>query len=77
MKPRVETITSSQVGDSYYRIQHPTGLTILLYPKERCSTAYAMFGARYGSIDNCFQRGDESQPELVPEGIAMINQFKR
>ena len=22
MKPRVETITSSQVGDSYYRIQH-------------------------------------------------------
>ena len=33
MKPRVETITSSQVGDSYYRIQHPTGLTILLYPQ--------------------------------------------
>ena len=76
MKPRVETITSSQVGDSYYRIQHPTGLTILLYPKERCSTAYAMFGTRYGSIDNCFQRGDESQPELVPEGIAHYLEHK-
>ena len=65
-----KTITGKQVGDSYYQVEHPSGLTVLLYPKEHCSTTYAIFGTRYGSIDNCFQRSDEAGPESVPEGIA-------
>lgn len=69
-------ITGKQVGDSYYRVEHPSGLTVLLYPKEHCSTTYAIFGTRYGSIDNCFQRSDEAGPESVPEGIAHYLEHK-
>ena len=36
------------------------------------STAYAVFGAKYGSIDTCFQRSDETKPETVPEGSPII-----
>ena len=71
-----KTITGKQVGDSYYRVEHPSGLTVLLYPKEHCSTTYAIFGTRYGSIDNCFQRSDEAGPESVPEGIAHYLEHK-
>lgn len=35
-----------------------------------------MFGTRYGSMDNCFQRSDESSPETVPEGIAHYLEHK-
>ena len=35
-----------------------------------------MFGTRYGSIDNCFQRSDEPEPETVPEGIAHYLEHK-
>lgn len=71
-----KTITGKQVGDSYYQVEHPSGLTVLLYPKEHCSTTYAIFGTRYGSIDNCFQRSDEASPESVPEGIAHYLEHK-
>ena len=77
MAERISKIYQSQrVGDAYTEIKHPSGLTILLYPKEHCSTAYAMFGTRYGSIDNCFQRSDEPAPESVPEGIAHYLEHK-
>lgn len=71
-----KTITGKQVGDNYYQVEHPSGLTVLLYPKEHCSTTYAIFGTRYGSIDNCFQRSDEAGPESVPEGIAHYLEHK-
>lgn len=66
----------ARVGDSYSQIKHPSGLTILLYPKEDCSTTCAVFGTRYGSIDNCFQRSDEPEAEKVPEGIAHYLEHK-
>lgn len=76
MDKNCQVITGKQVGDSYWKIQHPSGLTILLYPKENCSTTYAIFGTRYGSIDNCFQCSDEPAPETVPEGIAHYLEHK-
>lgn len=71
-----ETFRGERVGDCYTRIKHSSGLTILLYPKEHCSTTYVVFGTRYGSIDNCFQRSDEPAPETVPEGIAHYLEHK-
>lgn len=72
----LEKITGGRVGDFYYRFRHPSGLAIYLYPKESCSTAYAVFGTRYGSIDNCFRRSDEAEAETVPEGIAHFLEHK-
>lgn len=71
-----EKITSERLGDSYYKVNHHSGLTIYLYPKEGWSSSYAIFGTKYGSIDNCFQRSDEPNPEHVPEGIAHYLEHK-
>ncbi len=76
MDKQWQTITGKQVGDSYFQVRHPSGLTILLYPKENSSTTYAILGTRYGSIDNRFQRSDEAAPEEVPEGIAHYLEHK-
>ena len=72
----LQKVTSARVGDHYFKANHPTGLTIYLYPKESGNTTYAIFGAKYGSIDNCFCRSDEKAPETVPEGIAHYLEHK-
>ena len=43
-------------GDTYYTATHETGLKIYVYPKEGYSSAYAMFGNAYGSINTTFNR---------------------
>ena len=73
---KMERIESSRAGDSYLRVRHPSGLTVFLYPKPDFSTTFAVFGTRYGSIDTCFQRSDETQPQVVPEGIAHFLEHK-
>ncbi len=72
----IQKVKSPRAGDHYFKVCHPTGLTIYLYPKESGNTTYAIFGARYGSIDNCFRRSDEPGPETVPEGIAHYLEHK-
>lgn len=72
----LQKISGDRVGDFYYVGKHPTGLTIFLYPKEDSACTYAIFGTKYGSIDNGFQRSDEAAPETVPEGIAHFLEHK-
>ncbi len=73
---KLQKISNARIGDFYYSGRHSSGLRVLLYPKEDCVSTYAMFGTRYGSIDNCFQCGDEAAPENVPEGIAHFLEHK-
>lgn len=70
MSHLVKEIHSTLLDDSYYRIDHPSGLTILVMPKAGYSSAYALFGTKYGSIDTRFKRSDEADFTEVPEGIA-------
>ena len=72
----LQKVDSARTGDFYYKGRHPSGLDIYLYPKENGSSTRAVFGTRYGSIDNCFQRSDEPEPETVPEGIAHYLEHK-
>lgn len=71
----MQKIIGERAGDFYYRCSHPSGLEICLYPKES-NTTYAIFGTRYGSVDNCFRRSDEAGPEEVPAGIAHYLEHK-
>lgn len=73
---KLQKIESARTGDFYYKGHHPSGLDIYLYPKENGSSTRAVFGTKYGSIDNCFQRSDETMPETVPEGIAHYLEHK-
>ena len=51
MSAAIREIRNDRVREHYYEIDHPSGLRILLYPKEHNSSTYAVFGTHYGSID--------------------------
>ena len=43
----------SSIGESYVKAVHPSGLKIYILEKPQYNS-YAVFGTKYGSIDNCF-----------------------
>lgn len=69
-----EVRESKFLKEKYYYIQHSSGLDIYVFPKN-LTTAYALFGTRYGSIDNRFATGDGGFIE-VPDGIAHFLEHK-
>lgn len=71
----IQEIKSQRIGDSYYKIDHPTGLTIYVYPKEGYNSAYAIFGTKYGSINTKFSV-DGGDRITVPDGIAHYLEHK-
>ena len=75
MSREMREIRSGRTGDHYYEIRHPSGLQILLYPKEHNNSTYAVFGTRYGSVDTTFQATGE-EACTVPEGIAHYLEHK-
>lgn len=71
----IKEIKNELLQDSYYEIDHKSGLKIFVYPKKNYSSAYAVFGTKYGSIDTCFRVGD-GEYTAVPEGIAHFLEHK-
>lgn len=72
----MKEIRSEILGESYYVLEHKSGLKIYIMPKENYSSAYAIFGTKYGSIDNRFKRSDQEDYTVVPEGIAHFLEHK-
>lgn len=72
----IKEIKSDILGERYFEINHPTGLKIYVFPKENYSSSYALFGTKYGSIDNKFKRSDCENWTEVPEGIAHFLEHK-
>ena len=67
-------IFESEIGESYIKSIHPSGLKIYILEKPQYNSAYAVFGTKYGSIDTCFSvNGEKTQ---VPEGIAHFLEHK-
>lgn len=69
-------IVSEALGEKYYEIDHRSGLKIFVMPKRNYSSAYAVFGTKYGSIDTKFKRSDRDEWTTVPEGIAHFLEHK-
>ncbi len=68
-------ITYEPVGESYERYVDSSGVTVLLYPMKGYRGAYALFGTKYGSIDQHFAK--EGEPfSSVPAGIAHYLEHK-
>lgn len=74
-KTTVTEVHHASLGEMYYRIEHRSGLDIYVFPK-KMSTAYALFGTRYGSVDNCFRLAGEEDFARVPDGIAHFLEHK-
>ena len=72
----IKEIKNELLNERYYEIDHSSGLKIFVYPKENYSSSYAIFGTKYGSIDNCFQVGENAEYTVVPEGIAHFLEHK-
>lgn len=72
----IKEIKSADLGEKYYEIDHSSGLKIFVMPKENYSSAYAVFGTKYGSIDTKFKRSDSDVWTTVPEGIAHFLEHK-
>ena len=72
----MKEIKSARTGDRYFEVKHSSGLRIFIYPKEKNNSTYAVFGTKYGSIDNCFQATGDAEPQNVPNGIAHYLEHK-
>jgi predicted Zn-dependent peptidase len=72
----MKEIKSDILQEKYYEIEHSSGLKIYVMPKENYSSAYAIFGTKYGSIDTKFKRSDSEEWTVVPEGIAHFLEHK-
>lgn len=65
----------SPTGHSYIKAEHPSGLQIYLMEMPQHSSAYAIFGTHYGSIDTKFSKNG-GECCNVPEGIAHFLEHK-
>ncbi len=66
---------NAAVGERYAYKKHKSGLDIYVIPKP-FSTAYAILGTRYGSVDNRFKRKADREFTIVPDGIAHYLEHK-
>ena len=64
---------SASLGESYFKYTHPSGLDIYVFPKNMSAT-YALFGVKYGSINNSLVVDGERV--TVPDGIAHFLEHK-
>ncbi len=70
----LKQVFESDFGESYIKCEHESGLKIYILEKPLYNSAYALFGTKYGSIDNCFSVNGEKVE--VPEGIAHFLEHK-
>ncbi len=75
MNTTIKEVKSARAGDSYFQIKHRSGLNIYVYPKEGYRSAYAIIGAKYGSVNTCFSC-DGGEKITVPDGIAHYLEHK-
>lgn len=71
-----ETINIKEFKESFVKIKHKTGLTILLKQMKEFSTATAVFATRFGSVDCCFKKKGEKKATNVPDGVAHYLEHK-
>lgn len=76
MEYKKEIIENTKIGEKHIRIKHPSGCTICLYPMEKYSSVYALFGTNYGSVDTTFKTDEDEDYITVPEGIAHYLEHK-
>ena len=73
--PDPVTVHSPLLREQYTVVRHKSGLTVYLFPK-KLTTTYALIATRFGSVDNCFRVGDESDFTTVPDGVAHFLEHK-
>lgn len=71
-----EIISSQRTGDKYSLIHHSSGLDVLVWKMDGFTTTEALFGTKYGSVNNRFRTVDTGDFINVPDGIAHYLEHK-
>lgn len=69
-------IYSKIIDEKMYHTKLENGLEIFILPKKGYTKKFAIFGTKYGSIDNKFKLTNEDVIIEVPEGIAHFLEHK-
>ena len=69
-----EIIKNERLSEEYFTLKHPSGLKILVYPKEGSHSTYAMIGTHFGSINREFIHNGKKI--TVPDGTAHYLEHK-
>ena len=72
---KIKHLTNEKLGETVFCAKHPSGLEIRVLPKKGYTSAYAVFGVKYGSIDT-FVQNDEGGFDIIPEGTAHFLEHK-
>lgn len=72
---QIKQITNEKLGESVFCARHSSGLEIRVMPKAGYSSAYAVFGVKYGSIDTAV-KNENGEFEMIPEGTAHFLEHK-
>lgn len=70
----MEQLTYHDTDETVFFEQLDNGLSVYLLQKKGYEKTYATFTTRYGSIDNCFKKGEDWVS--VPDGIAHFLEHK-
>lgn len=71
-----EIVKDSKTGEQYYKIKHPSGLTILVWEMEGFSSVMALLGTKYGSVNTVFKNKGDAEYTTVPDGVAHFLEHK-
>ena len=74
MTPKI--IENNLIKEKYFYMSHPSGLDIYIHPKKNYKSNYAIFGTKFGSINNKFKLDNEESYTIVPDGIAHYLEHK-
>ena len=75
MPMKIKEIKNELLGESVFCMKHPSGLNIMVMPKEGYSSTYAIFATKYGSIDTSVANEDGGF-DPIPEGTAHFLEHK-
>ncbi len=64
------------LGETLYSGIHKTGLRVYVMPKKGFSKTYAIYGTKFGSINNCFVPLGGDKEITVPDGVAHFLEHK-
>ncbi|MBO5231372.1 MAG: insulinase family protein [Clostridia bacterium] len=70
-----QIVKSALINKEYIVNEHPSGLKIMLYPMKGFSSNYAIFGTKYGAVDNAYVN-EKGETVNLPEGIAHFLEHK-
>ncbi|MEG0771281.1 MAG: pitrilysin family protein [Clostridia bacterium] len=69
-------VENTNLFEEYFEQTLESGLKVILYPKKDFTSTYAIFGTKYGSINNEFIESGKAEKLEVPAGIAHFLEHK-